>query len=93
MDRELINRNIINIIDVKKCQNYNIFNTEDLYNVLKNYLYDLVWHDVNAMNYIDDKLESTKMIIDKIANNQNITIEEKNQLMSALMQIKRRYLM
>ena len=38
LDRELIARNLINIIDVKNCTNYTIFMDDEIYNILQDYI-------------------------------------------------------
>lgn len=61
LDRELFARNIINIIDVKNCTQYELFMGDDIIDQLEQYLKRLV---PDAKSEIDDLLkEQDKVII------------------------------
>ncbi len=88
-ERELLARNIMNIIDEKNHFHYEIFNDNDLKNKLHDYLIDMT-HENNA---VDTLINDNSLIIDKIAANQDITIKEKNDLMNSLIYFKLKYIM
>ena len=89
MDRELIARNIINIIDVEHCHDYHIFMNDDLYEQLKNYLNKLC-DDHYKVQQLMDKNQS---LITMIVNNVSMSIEQKNEFFESLREFKRKYLM
>ncbi len=88
-DRELLARNIMNIIDEKNHFYYEIFNDSDLKNKLQDYLIQLT-HEDNAVNTLINK---NSIIIDKIAANKDITIQERNTFMNSLIDFKKQYIM
>ena len=90
MDKEFICRNIINILDVHHCREWEIFAGEDLEQVLPKYLRKLV-EDVPQVE-IDIIMDKNKQTIDKIAHNQPITITEYNHFMEDLKVFKRKHL-
>lgn len=93
MDRELIARNIINVIDVKHCSEYSIFMGDDLYDQLYKYLIRLVHNNKDAIKDIDITMTRIELIINKIVANKQITQEEKNTLRENLIAFKRKWLM
>lgn len=91
MDKELICRNIINILDVKRCREWEMFATDDLYNVLIKFLKSLVPNcDPKDIDMIMTRNEQT---IKKTVENKNISIEEHNHLMEDLRVFKRKYIL
>lgn len=52
LDRELIARNLINIIDVKNCTNYTIFMDDEIYNILQDYIIKMFGVDEMAIEEI-----------------------------------------
>ncbi|MCD8029132.1 MAG: hypothetical protein LUF02_10885 [Erysipelotrichaceae bacterium] len=88
-NRELLARNIMNIIDEKNHFNYEIFNSSDLKNKLHDYLIELTHED----KAIDTLIHDNHIIIDKIASNKDITIQEKNAFMNSLIDFKKQYIM
>lgn len=89
MDRELIARNIMNIIDVKHCYDYQIFMNDDLYEQLQNYLNQLC----DYHQEVQQLMESQQFHITMIVNNETMTIEQKNEFFESLRHFKRKYLM
>ncbi|MCD7950377.1 MAG: hypothetical protein LUG12_08985 [Erysipelotrichaceae bacterium] len=88
-ERELLARNIMNIIDEKNHFNYVVFNDSDLEIKLHDYLIDLTHED----DAVDNLIKDNKPIIDKIASNKDITIQEKNNFMNSLIFFKLKYIM
>ncbi|MCD7894421.1 MAG: hypothetical protein LUG60_12105 [Erysipelotrichaceae bacterium] len=88
-ERELLARNIMNIIDEKNHFNYAIFNDSDLKNKLHDYLIDMT-HENDAVNAL---INDNSIIIDKIATSQDITIDERNDFMNSLIYFKLKYIM
>lgn len=93
LDRELIARNIINILDVKNCTNYMIFMNENLYEILLDYTIKVFGVNDEAIEEIKSFLINCKSIIIEIENNSPISIEDKNKLMTGLICIKRKYIL
>lgn len=91
MDKEFICRNIINILDVKHCREWEIFSHEDLETVLPEYLKKLVPNV--SQEDLDLIMNKNKSTIQKIASHQAITIEEHNHFMEDLKDFKRKYLL
>ena len=93
LDRELIARNLINILDVKNCTNYTIFMNDDLYNTLLKYATKVFGISKEAIKETENFLNDCKEIIKKIENNSPISIDEKNKIMTGLICIKRKYIL
>lgn len=93
LDRELIARNLINILDVKNCTNYTIFMNDDLYNTLLKYATKVFGISKEAIEETEIFLNDCKEIIKKIENDSPISIDEKNKLMIGLICIKRKYIL
>lgn len=91
-DRELISRNIINIINVKRCQEYDILSGDNMIDVIHNLMNEVDPHVDGYLNEVEVFIEKNKHIINKIVNNEGITLEEKNSFIEALLTIKRKYL-
>lgn len=92
-DRDLISRNIINILDVKHCREWEIFAGDDLYDQLYKYLAKLTNTEKETMSDIDKLMAKNELIIKKISQDKEITVGEQNQLMESLKAFKRKYLM
>ena len=90
MDRELFARNIINIIDVKNCTQYELFMGNDLTEQLECYLTKLV---PEAKNEINDFLKEQDDVLEKVKNNQNIDIDERNHFFLQLINFKKRFIL
>lgn len=93
LDRELIARNLMNILDVKNCQNYIIFMNNDLYDTLLKYAIKVFGISNEAIEEIESFLIDCKEITKKIENNSPISIDDKNKLMTGLICIKRKYIL
>lgn len=94
MNRDLISRNIINIIDVKHWQRYQIFNGDHLEDELRNYLLKLTDpSNQDIIDAINELLNKNHQTIEKITHDQDISIQEKNDLMNALIIFKKKYMM
>ena len=91
MDRELIARNIVNILDVQHCREWGRFANDDLFDQLEDCLKRLT--DESASADIDILMSKNKELINKIAFNHAIVCEERNQLMEDLMAFKRKHIM
>lgn len=92
-DRELIARNIINIIDVKKCQYYTLFCGADMFDKLSEYLFDLCKANEEASEYAKKMLNENKTVIDKIVQGEDLSNDEFNSFMEIFRVFKRKYLM
>lgn len=93
LDRELIARNLINILDVKNCTNYTIFMNDDLYNTLLKYATKVFGISKEAIEETEIFLNDCKEIIKKIENDSPISIDEKNKLFVGLVNLKRKYIL
>ena len=93
LDRELIARNLINISDVKNCQNYIIFMNNDLYDTLLKYAIKVFGVSKEAIEETENFLNDCKEIIKKIENDSPISIDEKNKLFVGLVNLKRKYIL
>lgn len=93
LDRELIARNLINIIDVKNCTNYMIFMNDDLYNTLLKYAIKVFGVSKEAIEETENFLNDCNEIIKKIENDSPISIDEKNKLFVGLVNLKRKYIL
>lgn len=93
IDRELIARHLINTLDVKNCHNYKIFMGDDLLDQLEQYSLNILGVNELAIKEIKQFINEHKNIIDKIANNSPILLQEKNDLIFGLMDIKRKYIL
>lgn len=92
MDKELILRTLINIIDVKNQQEWKIFDSKDLINVLKDYMQKMVVCDQQAAyKDIENYLSKYRSIFKKIVDNKNITVNELSEIREPLIDIKRKY--
>ena len=93
LDRELIARNLINIIDVKNCTNYTIFMDDEIYNILQDHIIKMFGVDEMAIEEIKKFLNNNKQTIKKIEDNSPISIDEKNKLFIGLVNLKRKYVL
>lgn len=92
IQRELIARNIINVLDVKE-QNYiHQFLTGDFQNKFVEYIQQKLCIDLSN-NDLSQYISKNQSIIDKISQSQLISTDEKNQLFEDLKSLKRKYLL
>ena len=89
-DREIIARNLINIIDVK---NFSQFMNDDLYDKLYDYLIKLSRGNDKAVAHIKLMMEECRPIIEKIEKDEQISNDEFNSFMEKFRVFKRKYLM
>lgn len=92
-DRELIARNIINIIDVKNCQYFNKFMDDDMYDKVYNYMMNISRGDDKAIEHIKTIMIKNKPVFDKIIQGEDIPIEEFNSTMETFRVYKKKFLM
>lgn len=90
--REIIARNIVNVLDVKEQSFYQNFLSDDFAKEFQNYI-TLKINDNDASQDISIYLKNNKTIIDKIVQHEIITIDEKNQLFEGLKLLKRKYIL
>lgn len=64
-DREIIARNLINIIDVKNCQYFSEFMNEDLYDKMYDYLVKLSRGNDKAVDHIKKRWKSADRLLKK----------------------------
>ena len=89
MDRELIARNIMNIIDVEHYYDYHIFMNDDLYEQLRDYLNKLC----DDSHKVQQLMDNNQSLIAMIVNHVSMSIEQKNEFFESLRDFKRKYLM
>ena len=77
-DRELIARIIINILDVKNCQQWELFTGEDMYEQVCNYVLNISKGNNTAEEYARKMMEENKPVIDRIVQGEDIPTEEYN---------------
>lgn len=92
-DRELIARNIINIIDVKNCQSYTQFMNDDMYDKVYNYMLKVSRGNGEATEQAKTIMSNNRPVFDKIVQGANIPIVEFNSLMECFRVFKKKYLM
>ena len=92
-DREIIARNLINIIDVKNCQYFSQFMNDDLYDKLYDYLIKLSRGNDKAVAHTKLMMEECRPIIEKIEKDEQISNDEFNSFMEKFRVFKRKYLM
>lgn len=93
MNKELICRTIINILDVKHCNEWQIFAGDDLYDVLYKYLAKLVHGNDEAFSDIDKLMARNELIIKKLAENKPTSIEDERKFMENLRTFKRKWIL
>lgn len=92
-DRELISRNIINIIDNINCHNWTMFMNDDMYNQVYDYLMSISEGNKVASQYAKDMMANNKHIIDKIIQGVDISTLEFNALMESFRKYKRKFML
>ena len=92
-DREIIARNLINIIDVKNCQYFSQFMNDDLYDKLYDYLIKLSRGNDKAVAHTKLMMEECRPIIEKIEKDEQLSNDEFNSFMEKFRVFKRKYLM
>ncbi len=92
IQREIIARNIINILDVKEQNQYTKFLNDDFSNQFSQYI-QLKINNSLASQDIEQYLTNNKSIIEKISNNELISNDEKNQIFKGLKILKRIYIL
>lgn len=92
-DRELIARNIINIIDVKNNQYFNTFMNDDMYDRVYDYMLKVSRGNKEAAEQAKIIMGNNKPVFDKIVQGANIPIVEFNSLMECFRVFKKKYLM
>ena len=90
LDRELFARNIINVIDVKNCTQYELFMGDDIIDQLEQYLKRLV---PDSKSEIDVFLKEQGKVLEKVKNNQNLNIDERNHFFLQLINFKKRFIL
>lgn len=92
MDREVISRCIINILDNKHHYDYAIFSHDDMYDQLKKYGTKLLKDNKEALQVYHSIIDDNKPIIDMIVKGKEITIDQYNNLTESLRIFRRKYL-
>ena len=83
-DRELIARIIINILDVKNCQQWELFTGEDMYEQVCNYILNISKGNNTAEEY-------ARKIIDRIVQGEDIPNEEYNVFTESFRKYNRKF--
>lgn len=92
-DRELIARNIINIIDVVNCYNWTMFINDDMYKQVYDYMMSISEGNDVANQYAKDIMLKNKETIDKIVQDVDISTLEFNTLMESFREYKREFML
>lgn len=92
-NRELIARNIINIIDVKNCQRFPLFCNDDMFEQVSKYTLELCKGNREAVEYVKNMMDVNKLMIDKIVQGEELPNDDYNSLMESFRVFKRKYLM
>lgn len=92
-NRELIARNIINIIDVKNCQRFPLFCNDDMFEQVSKYTLELCKDNSEAVEYVKNMMDVNKLMIDKIVQGEELPNDDYNSLMESFRVFKRKYLM
>lgn len=92
-DRELLARNIINIIDVKNNQYFSEFMNDDVYDKVYEYMMRLSKGNDAATSCAKNVMLNNKPLFDRIINDEDIPISEFNAMMELFRDYKRKYLM
>lgn len=92
-NRELIARNIINIIDVKNCQRFPLFCNDDMFEQVSKYTLELCKGNSEAVEYVKNMMDVNKLMIDKIVQGEELPNDDYNSLMESFRVFKRKYLM
>lgn len=92
-DRELLARNIINIIDVKNNQYFNTLMDDDMYDKVYDYMLKISKGNEEATNYAKTVMETNKSLFERVVNGEDIPIVEFNAMMELFRNYKRKYLM
>ena len=87
--RDLLCRNIMNIIDVKHHQKYVMFDDDRIEDILYQYLLEL---KPECKKNIDDFMEVNRCYIQSIAKD-DLSLEDNNLFFENLREFKRQYLM
>lgn len=74
-DRELIARIIINILDVKNCQQWELFTGEDMYEQVCNYILNISKGNNTAEEYARKMMEENKPVIDRIVQGEDFLMK------------------
>lgn len=91
MDRETIARCFMNILDVHHYYDYVIFMNDDIYDQLSNYITHITDDKQEIIDY-HNILEKNKGIIDMIASNKPISIDDYNNIMEDLRAFRKKYI-
>lgn len=92
-DRELIARNIINIIDITNCHNWIMFMNDDMYKQIYDYMMVISKGNNAANKYIEEIMLNNKEVIDKIVQDVDISTLEFNTLMESFREYKREFML
>ncbi|MCR1960174.1 hypothetical protein CWE04_12020 [Thomasclavelia cocleata] len=92
-DRELIARNIINIIDITNCHNWIMFMNDDMYKQIYDYMMVISKGNKAANKYIEEIMLNNKEVIDKIVQDVDISTLEFNTLMESFREYKREFML
>ena len=90
-DRELIARIIINILDVKNCQQWKLFTGEDMYEQVCNYILNISKGNNTAEEYARKMMEENKPVIDRIVQGEDIPKEEYNVFTESFRKYNRKF--
>lgn len=90
-DRELIARIIINILDVKNCQQWELFTGEDMYEQVCNYVLNISKGNNTAEEYARKMMEENKPVIDRIVQGEDIPNEEYNVFTESFRKYNRKF--
>lgn len=90
-DRELIARIIINILDVKNCQQWELFTGEDMYEQVCNYILNISKGNNTAQEYARKMMEENKPVIDRIVQGEDIPNEEYNVFTESFRKYNRKF--
>lgn len=87
--KDLYSRTIINIIDVKHCHNYALFNNDDLYEQLQKYLVNML---PDYQGEVEKFMKDNEKYIQDLVNDQ-CSLENSNMFFENLRSFKRKYIM
>lgn len=90
IDRETINRTIINILDVHQYYKYDIFNNQNLYQQIYEFTSKIV--DKKGLDEMKHILDNNKKTIELIENNKEIDMIDYNIFMENLREFRKKYI-
>ncbi len=92
VDRETISRTIINILDIHRYYEYDIFSHQDMYEKILEYGCQVVDNDNDAVQFLKNALEKHHDTIDLIANDKEVTIQQFSSFTESLRAFRKKYI-